>query len=89
MRDMTIDSEARQYISVTISDNGVGMSADSLAKIFNPFFTTKDKGTGLGLAISHNIIKAHQGTIEAISEEGKGTSFTIKIPSWDEDFDEK
>jgi len=88
-RDMTIDSEARQYISVTISDNGVGMSADSLAKIFNPFFTTKDKGTGLGLAISHNIIKAHQGTIEAISEEGKGTSFTIKIPSWDEDFDEK
>ncbi|MEC9019113.1 MAG: ATP-binding protein [Nitrospinota bacterium] len=88
-QDMTIDSEARQYISVTISDNGVGMSADSLAKIFNPFFTTKDKGTGLGLAISHNIIKAHQGTIDAISEQGKGTSFTVKIPSWDEDFDEK
>ena len=80
---------ARQYISVTVTDNGVGMSADNLAKIFNPFFTTKDKGTGLGLAISHNIIKAHQGTIDAVSEEGRGTSFTIKIPSWDEDFDEK
>ncbi|MBT4048288.1 MAG: PAS domain-containing sensor histidine kinase, partial [Nitrospina sp.] len=80
---------ARQYISVTVTDNGVGMSADNLAKIFNPFFTTKDKGTGLGLAISHNIIKAHQGTIDAVSEEGRGTSFTIKIPSWDENFDEK
>ena len=53
------------------------------------FFTTKDKGTGLGLAISHNIIKAHQGTIDAISEQGKGTSFTVKIPSWDDHFDEK
>jgi PAS domain S-box-containing protein len=82
-------STERQYISVTITDNGIGMSTDNLAKIFNPFFTTKDKGTGLGLAISHNIIKAHQGTIDAISEEGKGTSFIVKIPSWDEDFDEK
>ncbi len=82
-------SNERQYISVTVADTGIGMSSDNLAKIFNPFFTTKDKGTGLGLAISHNIIKAHQGTIDAISEEGKGTSFTVKIPSWDEDFDEK
>ena len=82
-------STDRQYISVIITDNGIGMSTDKLAKVFNPFFTTKDKGTGLGLAISHNIIKAHQGTIDATSEEGKGTSFTVKIPSWDEDFDEK
>jgi PAS domain S-box-containing protein len=82
-------STERQYISVTITDNGIGMSTDNLTKIFNPFFTTKDKGTGLGLAISHNIIKAHQGTIDAVSEEGKGTTFTVKIPSWDEDFDEK
>ena len=82
-------STDRQYISVIITDNGIGMSTDKLAKVFNPFFTTKDKGTGLGLAISHNIIKAHQGTIDAASEEGKGTSFTVKIPSWDEDFDEK
>jgi PAS domain S-box-containing protein len=79
----------RKYITVTISDTGEGINAENLAKIFNPFFTTKDKGTGLGLAISHNIIKAHQGTIEAESEEGKGTSFTVKIPCWDEDFDEK
>ncbi len=79
----------RRFIAVTITDTGGGISADDLEKIFNPFFTTKEKGTGLGLAISHNIIKAHQGTIEAICEEGKSTSFKIKIPSWDEDFDEK
>jgi len=80
---------ARKFITVTITDTGGGISADDLAKIFNPFFTTKDKGTGLGLAISHNIIKAHQGTIEAMSEEGRSTSFKVKIPCWDEDFDEK
>ena len=79
----------RKFITVTISDTGGGISADDLTKIFNPFFTTKDKGTGLGLAISHNIIKAHQGTIEAVSEEGKSTSFLVKVPCWDEDFDEK
>ena len=74
---------------IEVEDNGIGMSSDNLTKIFNPFFTTKDNGTGLGLSISHNIIKAHQGTIDAVSEEGKGTSFTVKIPSWDEGFDEK
>ena len=80
---------ARKFIAVTITDTGGGISAGDLSKIFNPFFTTKDKGTGLGLAISHNIIKAHQGTIEAVCKEGKSTSFKVKIPCWDEDFDEK
>ena len=79
----------REFITVTVTDTGGGICANDLAKIFNPFFTTKDKGTGLGLSISHNIIKAHQGTIEAVSEEGKSTSFRVKIPCWDEDFDEK
>ena len=83
------DAGARKFITVTIADTGGGICAEDLSKIFNPFFTTKDKGTGLGLAISHNIIKAHQGTIEAVSEEGKSTSFMVKIPCWDEDFDEK
>ena len=72
-----------------ISDDDNLSDNEEEMKIFNPFFTTKDKGTGLGLAISHNIVKAHQGTIDAVSEEGKGTSFTIKIPCWDEGFDEK
>ena len=66
------DAGARKFITVTVTDTGGGICADDLSKIFNPFFTTKDKGTGLGLAISHNIIKAHQGTIEAVSEEEIG-----------------
>jgi PAS domain S-box-containing protein len=78
----------RKFITITVTDTGGGICADDLSKIFNPFFTTKDKGTGLGLAISHNIIKAHQGTIEAVSEEGKSTSFMVNLPCWDEDFDE-
>ena len=89
VRDNDGGAADRKFIAVTITDTGGGISSDDLEKVFNPFFTTKDKGTGLGLAISHNIIKAHQGTIEVVCEEGKSTSFKIKIPCWDEDFDEK
>ncbi len=75
----------RQFIAVAVSDTGVGISPDCLPKIFNPFFTTKDRGTGLGLAIAHNIVKAHQGSLDVDSAEGRGTTFTVKIPCWDEE----
>ncbi|VAX31428.1 hypothetical protein MNBD_NITROSPINAE05-585 [hydrothermal vent metagenome] len=81
-------NDHRQFITITVSDTGLGIAPDHLVKIFNPFFSTKDKGTGLGLAISHNIIKAHQGTIDAESETGKPTNFIVKLPSWDDEFDE-
>ncbi|GJL79635.1 MAG: sensor histidine kinase [Nitrospinaceae bacterium] len=83
------DRDHRQFITITVSDTGKGIPSDTLAKIFNPFFSTKDKGTGLGLSISHNIIKAHQGTIDAESEKNKGTTFIVKLPSWDNEFDGK
>lgn len=69
-------------IVIIFEDNGAGIAKESLAKIFNPFFTTKPagEGTGLGLSISHKIIDKHNGTIEVESEKGKGTKFTIKIP---------
>jgi len=82
-------NDHRQFITITVSDTGQGIPADHLAKIFNPFFSTKDKGTGLGLSISHNIIKAHQGTIDAESEKGRKTTFIVKLPIWDDEFDEK
>ncbi|MDA0690930.1 MAG: ATP-binding protein [Nitrospinae bacterium] len=82
-------NDHRQFITITVSDTGEGIPQDHLAKIFNPFFTTKDKGTGLGLSISHNIIKAHQGTIDAESEKSRQTSFIVKLPCWDDEFDEK
>ncbi|MBI5427131.1 MAG: PAS domain-containing protein [Nitrospinae bacterium] len=75
----------RQFITIAVSDTGVGIPPDCLPKIFNPFFTTKDKGTGLGLAIAHNIVKAHQGALDVDSAEGRGTTFTVKIPCWDEE----
>lgn len=76
--------DSRNHIAVTVADTGVGIARQDQKNIFNPFFSTKDKGTGLGLAIAHNIIKAHQGTIDVESETGKGTKFIIKIPAWDE-----
>ncbi len=69
-------------ISVTISDNGCGMTENVRNHIFEPFFTTKDKGqgTGLGLAITKNHIEEHRGSLEVSSSAGKGTVFRIKLP---------
>lgn len=71
------DEEA---VKIKIFDTGVGMSPAAVEKIFEPFYTTKDKGTGLGLAISFNIIKKHGGEIYAESEKDKGTTFTVILP---------
>jgi signal transduction histidine kinase len=62
---------------VRISDNGKGMTKSELDRLFEPYFTTKQKGNGLGLANSQNIILGHKGNITAESEFGKGTTFTI------------
>ena len=61
-------------------DTGKGMSPEVLSRIFRPFFSTKPAGTGLGLATTRRIIQAHGGTIEAQSEVGRGTKFTIVLP---------
>jgi|SRR5690348_4194472 len=65
---------------VKISDNGKGMQKSQIDRLFEPYFTTKEKGNGLGLANSHNIIIGHKGSITAESELGVGTSFTITFP---------
>jgi len=71
----------KDYIEIKISDTGSGISKDDLPKIFEPFFSTKgQKGTGLGLAVIWGIIDNHNGTINVESEEGKGTTFTIRLP---------
>jgi signal transduction histidine kinase len=60
----------------------VGIASESISEIFDPFFTTKpkSKGTGLGLPLSLKIVKGFGGVIEVESEEGKGSTFTVKIP---------
>ena len=72
-----------EYVFVSIADTGNGIPAEILSRIFEPFFTTKGvgKGTGLGLSISYDIIKKHDGYITVVSESGKGTTFTIKLPA--------
>jgi two-component system, cell cycle sensor histidine kinase and response regulator CckA len=69
------------YVEITIRDSGVGIPKQYLAKIFDPYFTTKEKGSGLGLATSYSIITNHKGLIEVKSEMGKGTTFSIYLPA--------
>jgi len=68
-------------VEIAVRDTGVGIPEQYLAKIFDPYFTTKEKGSGLGLATSYSIIKNHNGSIEVKSEMGKGTTFLIYIPA--------
>ena len=70
------------HISISFKDDGMGMSQETKAKVFNPFFTTKqvNEGTGLGLSLSRSIILEHDGTIEVESEPGQGTTFIITLP---------
>jgi two-component system sensor histidine kinase PilS (NtrC family) len=70
-----------RYVAVTIADTGEGIEPQNLARIFNPFFTTKEGGTGLGLSISQRIIHQHKGFIEARSTLGKGSTFSIFLPA--------
>lgn len=67
-------------VELSISDTGMGIPEENMAKIFEPYFTTKDFGSGLGLTLVYKIIKEHQGEINLHSKEGEGTTFTITLP---------
>lgn len=73
-------SERGERYVIHVSDTGVGISEKDLGKIFDPFFSTKDKGSGLGLSIVRNIIEGHRGDISIASAEGNGTTVTISLP---------
>jgi CheY-like chemotaxis protein len=70
-----------RYVKISIQDEGVGISADQLSKVFDPYFTTKQKGSGLGLATAYSIIKNHHGHITVESKIGQGTNFNVYLPA--------
>ncbi len=74
--------EANNTVRVIVRDDGTGIPADILPRMFEPFLTTKEtgRGVGLGLAISRSILERHNGSIEVQSEAGRGTTFTITLP---------
>lgn len=74
------DRNDKLYFVIKVSDNGIGISAEKISQIFEPFFTDKDRGTGLGLAMVYRIIKDHEGAIYVESKEGIGTDFYISLP---------
>jgi K+-sensing histidine kinase KdpD len=80
---MKIESPTRKNdnYSVTVTDTGHGMAVEKLSRVFEPFFTTKKNGGGIGLCIAERIVREHNGHIQIVSQEGKGTSVTVVIPS--------
>lgn len=77
---LTVTARGGTEIAVSIGDTGAGILEEHAAKVFLPFFTTKEKGVGMGLALAHKIITAHGGRIEISSRPGSGTRFTITLP---------
>lgn len=82
---MHLEAKPGRFIVITVADTGTGMSPETLGRIFEPFYTTKEmgKGTGLGLSTALTIIKSHGGFVNVYSEAGKGTQFAVYFPALD------
>jgi PAS domain S-box-containing protein len=73
--------EPGRYVRIVVRDQGAGIPAEHLTKIFDPYFTTKDQGSGLGLASVYSIVKRHGGMVTVTSAPGKGSAFTLLVPA--------
>ena len=79
---VTLDARADGTgIAILVADEGAGIPADTLPRIFDLYFTTKPEGTGIGLAVAQQIVTSHGGTIEVDSEPGRGTRMRVRIPA--------
>lgn len=79
----TISIEGKRkddLVHLIVKDQGCGISSDRLARLGEPFYTTKEKGTGLGLMVSSKIMKEHKGELKFYSEEGRGTTVSLILP---------
>jgi two-component system, sporulation sensor kinase E len=77
---VTTALEQGEYVRVTISDEGTGIPAEELDKIFSLYYTTKAGGSGIGLSLVYRIVQLHDGSIDVSSEVGKGTTFFVRLP---------
>ncbi|MCC6804564.1 MAG: GAF domain-containing protein, partial [Anaerolineae bacterium] len=73
----------RNQVAIDFVDTGTGIAKEDLNRIFDPFFSTKPTGTGLGLFVCYSVVEGHHGTIEVESEVGKGTRFTVRLPTYE------
>jgi signal transduction histidine kinase len=80
LRALPNGGAAAPAVELVIADNGAGIPRENLARVFEPYFTTKAKGTGLGLALVRQTIHDHGGSISVASEPGRGTTFTVTLP---------
>lgn len=80
---ISLNSTVDGFVEARFTDNGIGIQSEDIKKIFEPFYTTKQvgEGTGLGLDITKKIVRRHEGTIEAQSQPGQGTTFIIRLPA--------
>jgi signal transduction histidine kinase len=86
-RELVIRSgqDETQQVLVSVTDCGVGISAENAGRLFNAFFTTKSSGMGMGLSICRSIIEAHGGRMSAANDEGHGATFQFVLPLHQED----
>ena len=71
---------SRSRVEIRVQDTGVGIAPEHLSKIFNLYFTTKERGTGIGLSMVYRIIQMHDGEVEVQSTPGRGTTFRVLLP---------
>jgi len=81
--------KTKEFVEVAFKDTGIGIPKEDMRRIFTPFFTRKAKGMGVGLAICKRFVENHGGKIEVESEEGKGSTFTVKLPTLQDNGGEK
>jgi PAS domain S-box-containing protein len=82
-KEQIADLRAGKYLKVVFKDQGVGIPADDIDNIFDPYYSTKESGTGLGLSTTFSIIKRHHGAIQVESQPGHGAAFTLYLPAAD------
>mgnify|MGYP001599433119 FL=1 len=76
-----IKADEKEWVELTVQDSGKGIKKEELARLFEPFYTTKTAGSGLGLAIAYRIVQDHEGTIQVSSTPGAGTTVAVKLPA--------